>query len=114
MITLIDSEGTIVARAPEAEKWVSRNLRGTGIVDKALAQKHGVSEALSSTGIRRVFGVAPVAGSGWHAIAHRPYRSGLGIDKALDEITKNRGRLYNSGAVDACVRLFVEKRYAFG
>ena len=46
--------------------------------------------------------------------SHRPYRPGLGIDKALDEIAKNRGRLYDSGVVDACVRLFGEKRYTFG
>ena len=46
--------------------------------------------------------------------SHRPYRAGLGIEVALEEITKNRGKFYDPQAVDACVRLFGEKRFAFG
>jgi len=42
---------------------------------------------------------------------HRPYRPALGLDKALEEITQNRGRLYDPDAVDACLRLFREKGY---
>lgn len=45
--------------------------------------------------------------------AHRPYREGLGIDRALEEIKKNRGKTYDATAVDACVRLFREKGFAF-
>lgn len=44
---------------------------------------------------------------------HRPYRSVLGIDAALDEIKQNRGTLYDSQAVDACLKLFKEKRFSF-
>ncbi|HQH01111.1 MAG TPA: HD-GYP domain-containing protein, partial [Smithellaceae bacterium] len=42
---------------------------------------------------------------------HRPYRPSLGLEKALDEIAKNRGRLYDPEVVDACLRLFREKGY---
>lgn len=42
---------------------------------------------------------------------HRPYRPALGIDAALEEITRNKGILYDSGAVDACLRLFRKKGY---
>jgi len=45
--------------------------------------------------------------------SHRPYRPGLGIDKALEEIVKNRGRLYDARAVDSCVRLFNEGKFRF-
>jgi putative two-component system response regulator len=45
--------------------------------------------------------------------AHRPYRAALGIDKALEEITKNRGILYDATAVDVCVKLFKEKGFKF-
>ena len=44
--------------------------------------------------------------------SHRPYRPGLGIDAALAEIEKNRGRLFDPAVVDACLRLFREKGYA--
>ncbi len=43
--------------------------------------------------------------------SHRPYRSALGIEKALEEISKNRGKLYDEAAVDACVNLFTQKGY---
>jgi PAS domain S-box-containing protein len=45
--------------------------------------------------------------------SHRPYRAGLGIEASLAEITKNRDKLYDAAVVDACVKLFREKRFAF-
>ena len=43
--------------------------------------------------------------------SHRPYRAGLGIEAALTEVGRYRGVLYDAQAVDACLRLFREKRY---
>jgi PAS domain S-box-containing protein/putative nucleotidyltransferase with HDIG domain len=45
--------------------------------------------------------------------SHRPYRPALGIDKALEEISKNRGRLYDPVVADACAKLFTEKGFKF-
>ena len=45
--------------------------------------------------------------------SHRPYRPSLGLDEAKDEILKNRGILYDAEVVDACLRLFEEKRFSF-
>lgn len=45
--------------------------------------------------------------------SHRPYRPAFGINIALNEITKNRGILYNPDIVDACLRLFGEKNFKF-
>jgi PAS domain S-box-containing protein len=45
--------------------------------------------------------------------SHRPYRPALGIDQALEEITQNKGRLYDPEAVDVCVRLFTEQDFQF-
>jgi HD-GYP domain-containing protein (c-di-GMP phosphodiesterase class II) len=45
--------------------------------------------------------------------SHRPYRAGLGITASLAEITKSRDKLYDAAVVDACVKLFREKRFAF-
>jgi HD-GYP domain-containing protein (c-di-GMP phosphodiesterase class II) len=56
----------------------------------------------------RILAVADVVES---MASHRPYRPALGIDAALKEIEKNRGALYDTGAVDACVRLFREKGF---
>jgi len=43
--------------------------------------------------------------------SHRPYRPTLGIDKALEEISQNRGILYDPEVVDACIKLFREKDF---
>jgi putative nucleotidyltransferase with HDIG domain len=45
--------------------------------------------------------------------SHRPYRPGLGIDMALEEIEKNKGTLYDPDVVAACCALFREKRFSF-
>jgi PAS domain S-box-containing protein/putative nucleotidyltransferase with HDIG domain len=45
--------------------------------------------------------------------SHRPYRSALGIDKALEEISKNKGILYDPEAVNICIRLFKEEGFTF-
>jgi HD-GYP domain-containing protein (c-di-GMP phosphodiesterase class II) len=43
--------------------------------------------------------------------SHRPYRSALGIDAALDEIEKYSGIFYDAAVADACLRLFKKKDY---
>ncbi|GAG73484.1 unnamed protein product [marine sediment metagenome] len=45
--------------------------------------------------------------------SHRPYRPSLGIDKALEEISQNRGILYDPEIVDVCLKLFKEKSFKF-
>jgi len=41
------------------------------------------------------------------------YRPGLGIEKALEEIEKNKGVLYDEKVVEACLKLFREKGFEF-
>ncbi|ADE11567.1 HD domain-containing phosphohydrolase [Sideroxydans lithotrophicus] len=43
--------------------------------------------------------------------SHRPYRPGLGLDEALEEITRQRGTLYDPAVVDSCISMFREKRF---
>ena len=43
--------------------------------------------------------------------SHRPYRAAQGIDVALDEISQNKGILYDPDVVEACLRLFREKGF---
>jgi PAS domain S-box-containing protein/putative nucleotidyltransferase with HDIG domain len=45
--------------------------------------------------------------------SHRPYRPALGIEKALEEISKNKGKLYDPDVVDACVELFRSGKFEF-
>jgi len=43
--------------------------------------------------------------------SHRPYRPTLGINRALEEISQNRGVLYDTDVVDICLKLFNEDGY---
>lgn len=58
----------------------------------------------------RIIGVADVVEA---MSSHRPYRTALGIDKALEEISQNKGILYDPKVVDACLKLFKEKKFKF-
>jgi PAS domain S-box-containing protein/putative nucleotidyltransferase with HDIG domain len=39
---------------------------------------------------------------------HRPYRPALSIEDALEEISENKGKLYDTKVVDACLKIFEE------
>ncbi len=58
----------------------------------------------------RILGVADVVEA---MASHRPYRPSLGIDKAIEEISINRGVLYEPRVVDSCLKVFKEKGFRF-
>ena len=45
--------------------------------------------------------------------SHRPYRPALGIDKALEEIELNKGKLYDSRIAQICLKLFQKDGFVF-
>jgi HD-GYP domain-containing protein (c-di-GMP phosphodiesterase class II) len=51
----------------------------------------------------RILGVADVLEA---MCSHRPYRAARGLAETLDEITSNRGTLYDAAVVDTCLNLF--------
>jgi PAS domain S-box-containing protein/putative nucleotidyltransferase with HDIG domain len=58
----------------------------------------------------RILGVADVVEA---MASHRPYRVAVGLDQALEEISQNRGILYDPEVVDTCIKLFKEKEFSF-
>ena len=57
--------------------------------------------------------ILAVADSVEAMVTHRPYRPGLGLEAALAEIESQRGSAYDADAVDACLRLFRQERFAW-
>lgn len=45
--------------------------------------------------------------------SHRPYRPGMGINAAVEEILRGRGTLYDPDVVDVCIKLINEKGFKF-
>jgi PAS domain S-box-containing protein/putative nucleotidyltransferase with HDIG domain len=58
----------------------------------------------------KILGVADVVEA---MVSHRPYRKAFCQDRALEEIRRNRGVLYDPSVVDACLSLFNVKEYSF-
>ncbi len=90
-----------------------------GPVAQAVLQHHerldgsGYPKGLSGAEIileARILGVADVMEA---MGSHRPYRASLGLSEALKEIEMNRGKLYDAEVVDACLRLFNKKGFAY-
>jgi HD-GYP domain-containing protein (c-di-GMP phosphodiesterase class II) len=51
----------------------------------------------------RILGVADVMES---MCSHRPYRASLGLAETLDELTRNKGILYDAAVVETCLKLY--------
>jgi HD-GYP domain-containing protein (c-di-GMP phosphodiesterase class II) len=51
----------------------------------------------------RILGVADVMEA---MCSHRPYRASLGLAETLDEITRNKGILYDAAVVETCLNLY--------
>jgi PAS domain S-box-containing protein/putative nucleotidyltransferase with HDIG domain len=58
----------------------------------------------------RILGVADVVEA---MASHRPYRPALGLYEALEEISKNKGILYDGDVVSACLKVFEEGGFTF-
>jgi len=81
-------------------------------VDKIVYQHHeridgsGYPQGLTEEEIIEEAKILAVADVVEAMCSHRPYRPALGIDKALKEIKRNKGLLYESKVVEACLEVF--------
>jgi PAS domain S-box-containing protein len=116
---LSDVEFSFLKQHPQAGFDILKNIEFPWPIAQIVIQHHermngsGYPSALSGEAIlieARILAVADVVEA---MASHRPYRPALGIDKALEEISQNKGTLYDADAVDACQRLFTEKAFKF-
>lgn len=97
-------------------------LKGIGFpwpVAQAVLQHHerldgsGYPASLSGDDVileARILGVADSV----EAMAnHRPYRAARGIDRALDEVSSDKGKLYDPEVVEACITVFQKRGFSF-
>lgn len=45
--------------------------------------------------------------------SHRPYRPALGLDRAIEELLQNKGRLYDAAVAETCLNLIIDKQFSF-
>ena len=110
-------EFALVRQHAQASYDILKNVKFPWPVAQVALQHHermdgsGYPQGLKGEAIlleARIMSVADVVEA---MSSHRPYRPGLGIDKALAEIERGRGTAYDSQAADACLRLFREKNF---
>ncbi|MCP3932997.1 MAG: HD domain-containing protein [Bacteroidetes bacterium] len=116
---LNDAELQLIKRHPQVAYDILNQIDFPWSVDQIVLQHHekingtGYPQGLSGEDIlleARILCVADVVET---METHRPYRPSLGRDAALEEIHKNRGILYDSDVVDACLRLFQENGFQY-
>jgi putative nucleotidyltransferase with HDIG domain len=116
---LNEMEFSLIKNHPKVGYDILRKIDFSWPVAKIVLQHHekidgsGYPQGLKGEKIlleAKIIGVADVVEA---MSSHRPYRPSLGIDKALEEISQNRGILYDPEVVDVCLKLFKEKNFKF-
>jgi PAS domain S-box-containing protein/putative nucleotidyltransferase with HDIG domain len=117
---LTDLEWNIIKTHPEVGCEILKNVEFPWPVIDVVMQHHerlngsGYPQGLEGDEIMleaRILSLADVVEA---MSSHRPYRPELGVDKALAEITGNKGVLYDEDVVSACIELFETDGFELG
>jgi PAS domain S-box-containing protein/putative nucleotidyltransferase with HDIG domain len=115
---LTEIEFTIIKTHPQVGYDILKNVEFPWPIAQIVVQHHerldgrGYPAGLRGDAIlfeARILIVADVVEA---MSSHRPYRPARGIDSALAEITLNKGVLYDTAVVEACLRVFKEKDFS--
>lgn len=116
---LTEIEIAVIKTHPQVGYDMVRMLPFSEPIAQIILQHHellngsGYPSGLSGEDIllgARILSVADVVET---MTCHRPYHSAACIEEALNEISRNKGVLYDPMVVDACLRLFTKKGYKF-
>lgn len=116
---LTDIEFDLMKAHPEVGCKILSNIDFSFPVSRIVYQHHeridgsGYPNGLKGSQIlleAKIIGVADVVES---MASHRPYRPALGMEKALQELEEKKGILYDTEVVNACLRLFRQRKLDF-
>ncbi|WP_256361507.1 HD-GYP domain-containing protein [Methylomonas koyamae] len=114
---LDDLEYGLIKRHPQTGYEILKSIDFPWPIAQTVLQHHerldgsGYPQGLATAEILPEAKILAIADVVEAMISHRPYRPGLGIDAALQEIATQRNTLYDGAAVDACLALFRDKHY---
>ncbi len=115
---LTDNEFRLIKTHPRAGYDILKDIRFPWPIADIVLQHHermdgsGYPQGLKGEEILPEAGILAVADVVEAMSSHRPYRAGLGIDRALEEIENGKGTRYGQDVARACQRLFREKGFA--
>ncbi len=114
-----EAEYTIIKTHSQVGHDILKTIEFPWPVAKIVLQHHeridgsGYPFGLKGEGILLEAKILAVADVLEAMATHRPYRPALSVQESLNEIARNRGKLYDREVVDICLRLFKEKRFKF-
>jgi PAS domain S-box-containing protein/putative nucleotidyltransferase with HDIG domain len=114
-----DAEYTIIKTHSQVGHDILKTIEFPWPVAKIVLQHHermdgsGYPQGLKGKEILLEAKILAVADVIEAMATHRPYRPALSIEEALEEISKNRGKLYDTRVVDICLKVFKEKKFQF-
>lgn len=115
---LDDLEFGLIKRHPQTGYDILKTIDFPWPIAQTVLQHHerlngsGYPQGLRSEAILLEAKILAVADVVEAMISHRPYRPGLGVEAALNEIAEYRGSRFEPAAVDACLTLFREGGYS--
>lgn len=116
---LSEIEYSLIKEHPQAGHDILKSIDFSYPVVKIILQHHerlngsGYPQGIKSEEIlpeAKIIGVADVVSA---MSSHRPYRPAHSMEEVFEEISKNKGILYDPEVVDACLKLFKEKGFKF-
>lgn len=114
-----DMEFTLIKTHPQVGYDILKSIESPWPLAQIVLQHHerldgsGYPQGLKKEDIlfeAKILGVADVVEA---MVSHRPYRTAHKLESALEEISSNRGILYDPLSVDVCLELFQEKKFFF-
>jgi response regulator RpfG family c-di-GMP phosphodiesterase len=117
---LTDMEFGLIKTHPQAGYNILKEIDFPWPVAQMVLQHHeringsGYPNGLSDEAILPEAKILAVADVVEAMSSHRPYRPALGIDIAIEEISKNKNVLYDPIAVEACVKVLSDGAFKFG
>ena len=117
---LNDLELAVIRTHPSVAYNVLKNIDSFGRIAEIVLQHHermngsGYPAGLHGEEIlleARILAVSDVIEA---MSSYRPYRAALGLDRALQEVTKNSGILYDPDVVSICLKVVPQTGFEFG
>jgi response regulator RpfG family c-di-GMP phosphodiesterase len=112
-------ERGIIVQHPQSGYDILQSIDFPWPIARIVLQHHerldgsGYPQALKGDDIILEARILAVADTVEAMASHRPYRPGLGLPMALDEIRRGSATLYDPGVVDACLRVCHSGEFEF-
>jgi putative nucleotidyltransferase with HDIG domain len=116
---LMEVEMNLIRYHSTAGYEILRNAEMPGPIAEIVLQHHeringaGYPKGLREEQILLESQIIAVADVYEAMISHRPYRPSLGKQAAIEELSRNKGLLYNADAVDVCLGLLSNEGFDF-